>query len=134
VLRYAAAHDVGFAMNPRLVEGQIHGGVAQGIGMGLMEELVIREGRVINTNWTDYKLPTLADIPDLQAIIVQHPVPGGPFGAKGLGESPVIHPPAALANAVRHAAGVRLRSLPLTAEKILAARAAPLPLGEEAHH
>jgi CO/xanthine dehydrogenase Mo-binding subunit len=132
VLRYAAAHDIGFAVNPRLVEGQIHGGVAQGIGMGLMEELVIRDGRVTNTNWTDYKLPTVADVPDIQAIIVQHPVPGGPFGAKGLGESPVIHPPAALANAVRHAAGVRLRGLPLTAEKILCALDAPSPQGEEA--
>jgi CO/xanthine dehydrogenase Mo-binding subunit len=134
VLRYAAAHDIGFAVNPRLVEGQIHGGVAQGIGMGLMEELVIQGGRVTNTNWTDYKLPTVADVPDIQAIIVQHPVPGGPFGAKGLGESPVLHPPAALANAVRQAAGVRLRSLPLTAEKILDALQARATHREEASH
>jgi CO/xanthine dehydrogenase Mo-binding subunit len=134
VLRYAAAHDVGYAVNPRLVEGQIHGGVAQGIGMALMEELVIRDGQVVNNNWTDYKLPTLADIPDIQAIIVQHPVPGGPFGSKGLGESPVIHPPAALANAVARAAGVRLRALPLTAEKILdALEARPLPREEVDH-
>ncbi|MGE5137911.1 MAG: xanthine dehydrogenase family protein molybdopterin-binding subunit, partial [Rudaea sp.] len=121
VLRYAAAHDIGYAVNPALVAGQIHGGVAQGIGMGLMEELIYQEGRVLNGNWTDYKLPTIADVPDVQAIIVEHPVEGGPFGAKGLGESPVIHPPAVLANAIDDAAGVRIRSLPVTAEKILRA-------------
>ncbi len=121
VLRYVAAHDVGFAVNPTLVEGQIHGGVAQGIGMALMEEIVYREGHVLNNNWTDYKLPTLADVPDVQAIIVQHPVEGGPFGAKGIGECPVIHPPAVLANAVYRAAGVRIRELPITAEKVLRA-------------
>ncbi len=120
VLRYAAAHDIGFAINPALIAGQIHGGVAQGIGMGLMEEIIYQDGHVVNGNWTDYKLPTIADVPDVQTIIVQHPVPGGPFGAKGLGESPVIHPPAALANAVSRAAGVRVTSLPITAEKIIA--------------
>lgn len=121
VTRYVAAHDVGHAVNPTLIEGQIHGGVAQGIGMALMEEIVYRDGHVINNNWTDYKLPTLADVPDVQAIIVQQPVEGGPFGMKGLGESPVIHPPAALANAIARATGVRLTSLPITAEKILRA-------------
>jgi len=119
VLRYVAAHDVGFAVNPTLVEGQIHGGVAQGIGMALMEEIVYRDGRVLNNNWTDYKLPTIADVPDIQAIIIQRPVEGGPFGAKGLGESPVIHPPGVLANAIARAAGVRIASLPITAEKVL---------------
>jgi CO/xanthine dehydrogenase Mo-binding subunit len=121
VTRYAAAHDIGHAVNPTLIEGQIHGGVAQGIGMALMEEIVYRDGHVLNNNWTDYKLPTLADVPDVQAIIVQQPVEGGPFGMKGLGESPVIHPPAALANAIARAIGVRLTSLPITAEKILRA-------------
>lgn len=119
VLRYAAAHDVGFAVNPILAAGQIHGGVAQGIGMGLMEEIIYQKGHVLNSNWTDYKLPTIADVPEVEAIIVQHPVEGGPWGAKGLGESPVIHPPAALANAVARAAGVRVTSLPITAEKIV---------------
>ncbi|HET7009533.1 MAG TPA: xanthine dehydrogenase family protein molybdopterin-binding subunit [Anaerolineales bacterium] len=121
VVRYAAAHDIGHAVNPTLIEGQIHGGVAQGIGMALMEEIVYRDGHVLNNNWTDYKLPTFADVPDVQAIIVQHPVEGGPFGVKGLGESPVIEPPATLANAVYHAAGARLTSLPITGEKILRA-------------
>jgi CO/xanthine dehydrogenase Mo-binding subunit len=121
VVRYAAAHDIGHAVNPTLIEGQVHGGVAQGIGMAMMEEIVYRDGRVLNNNWTDYKLPTFADVPDVQAIIVQHPVEGGPFGAKGLGESPVIEPPGALANAVYRATGARLTSLPLTGEKILRA-------------
>jgi CO/xanthine dehydrogenase Mo-binding subunit len=122
VLHYAAAHDVGFAINPALVAGQIHGGAVQGIGMGLMEEIVYRAGHVLNNNWTDYKLPTIADVPEIEAIIVEHAVDGGPFGAKGVGEAPVVPPPAALANAVYQAAGVRLHSLPITAEKILLAK------------
>jgi CO/xanthine dehydrogenase Mo-binding subunit len=122
VLRYVAAHDVGFAVNPALAAGQIHGGVVQGIGMGLMEEIVYRDGHVVNNNWTDYKLPTIADVPEIEAILVQHPVEGGPFGAKGVGEAPVVPPPAALANAVYRAAGARLHSLPITPEKVLLAR------------
>ncbi len=122
VLRYAAAHDIGFAVNPTLIQGQIHGGVAQGIGMGLMEEVLYQDGYRTNVNWTDYKLPTIADVPDIEAIIVEHGVPGGgPYGLKGLGESPVIEPPAALANAIARAAGVRLCSLPMTPEKVLKA-------------
>lgn len=122
VLRYVAAHDVGFAVNPALAAGQIHGGVVQGIGMGLMEEIVYRDGHVVNPNWTDYKLPTIADAPEIEAILVQHAVEGGPFGAKGVGEAPVVPPPATLANAVARAAGVRVRSLPITPEKILLAK------------
>jgi CO/xanthine dehydrogenase Mo-binding subunit len=121
VTRYVAAHDIGFAVSPIYAEGQIHGGVAQGIGMALMEEIQYQDGYVMNANWTDYKLPTIADVPDVQAILVEHPAVGGPFGAKGLGESPVIHPPAAIANAVAQAIGVRLYNLPITAEKVLRA-------------
>lgn len=119
VLRYVAAHDIGFAVNPVFAGGQMHGGAVQGIGMALMEEIRYMDGQVQNRNWTDYKLPTYADAPDIEDIIVEHPVPGGPFGVKGLGESPVIEPPGALANAIRRAVGVRLYSLPMTAEKIL---------------
>src|SRR5262249_28014215 len=121
VLRYVAAHDVGFVVSPTYAEGQIHGGVGQGIGMALMEEIQYRDGHVLNANWTDYKLPTIADVPDVQAILVAHPAAGGPFGAKGLGECPVIHPPAVIANAVAQAIGVHVHSLPLTAEKVLRA-------------
>ncbi len=119
VVRYAAAHDVGFAISPVFAEAQIHGGVVQGIGMALMEQIQYRNGVVLNPNWTDYKLPTIADVPDIEAILVQHPAAGGPFGAKGLGESPVLHAPAAIANAVANAISARVRSLPITGEKVL---------------
>jgi CO/xanthine dehydrogenase Mo-binding subunit len=119
VLRYAAAHDIGHAINPTLIEGQIEGGVMQGIGMALMEEVLYdSKGFRTNTNWTDYKLPTIADLPEIEAIIVEHPSTLGPHGSKGLGESPVLHPPAAIANAIAAATGERFRSLPVTAEKI----------------
>jgi CO/xanthine dehydrogenase Mo-binding subunit len=122
VLRYAAAHDVGKAINPTLVEGQIQGGAVQGIGMALMEEIVYDgSGYMINPNWTDYKLPTLADTPDINAIIVEAPSEVGPFGSKGLGESPVLYGPAVLGNAISRAIGVRMTSLPMTAERILKA-------------
>jgi len=120
--RYTAVDDFGTVINPMLTIGQVQGGVAQGIGMGLMEEVLYQDGYRTNVNWTDYKLPTIADVPDIEAIIVEHGVPGGgPYGLKGLGESPVIEPPAALANAIARAAGVRLRSLPMTPEKVLRA-------------
>jgi CO/xanthine dehydrogenase Mo-binding subunit len=119
VLRYAAAHDIGKAINPTLIEGQIEGGVMQGIGMALMEEVLYNErGYRTNINWTDYKLPTLADLPQIRAIIVEHPTNLGPYGSKGLGESPVLHPPAAVANAIGAATGRRFRSLPITPERI----------------
>lgn len=120
VLRYVAAHDVGKAVNPTLVEGQIHGGVVQGIGMAFMEEILYDDqGYMTNPNWTDYKLPTLADAPEVAVIIVEHPTDIGPYGTKGLGESPVIHPPAALANAVAQAIGARVPVLPMTPEQVL---------------
>ena len=122
VLRFAAAHDIGTAVNPSLIEGQIQGGAAQGIGMALMEEVRYKDGYRTNINWTDYKLPTTMDVPDIKAIIVEHPVAGGgPYGLKGLGEAPAIEPPAAIANAIARAIGVRITSLPMTAEKILKA-------------
>jgi CO/xanthine dehydrogenase Mo-binding subunit len=119
VTRYVAVHDIGFVVSPTYAEGQVHGGVAQGIGMALMEGIQYRDGHVLNPNWTDYKLPTIADVPDIEVILLEHPTEGGPFGAKGLGEPPVIHPPAAIANALAQATGVRFHSLPLTAEKVL---------------
>ncbi len=119
VLRYVAAHDIGRAINPTLIEGQIEGGVVQGIGMALMEEVLYdKQGFRTNINWTDYKLPTLADMPEIESIIVEHPTNLGPYGSKGLGESPALHPPAAVANAIGAATGKRFRSLPITPEKI----------------
>jgi CO/xanthine dehydrogenase Mo-binding subunit len=123
VHRYVVAQDVGFAMNPKYIEGQIEGGVAQGLGQALSEEIVYENGRVLNPNLTDYKMPTTLDLPRIESILVQHPSLVGPYGAKGVGEPPNIEPPAAIANAVASATGLRITSLPITAEKIaLAAR------------
>ena len=116
--RYVVAQDVGFAMNPTYIEGQIEGGVAQGLGQALSEEIVYDAGRVLNANLTDYKMPTAVDVPRIESILVQHPSLVGPFGAKGVGEPPNIEPPAAVANAVASATGVRITSLPITAEKV----------------
>lgn len=116
--RYVVAQDVGFAMNPTYIEGQIEGGVAQGLGQALSEEIVYERGRVLNANLTDYKMPTTLDMPRVQSILVQHPSLVGPYGAKGVGEPPNIEPPAAVANAVASAVGRRLTALPITAEKI----------------
>lgn len=122
VLRYAAAHDIGKAVNPTLVEGQIHGGVVQGIGMALMEEVIYDEdGFRTNINWMDYKIPTLADMPEITAMIVECESELGPYGGKGLGEAPVLHGPAVIGNALKDATGVRFRSLPITPEKVLRA-------------
>ena len=127
VHRYVVAQDVGFAMNPTYIEGQIEGGVAQGLGQALSEEIVYENGRVLNANLTDYKMPTAVDVPRVESILVQHPSVVGPFGAKGVGEPPNIEPPAAVANAVASATGVRITDLPITAEKIALALQEPPP-------
>ncbi len=115
---YVVAQDVGRAINPTSIEGQIEGGVTQGLGQALSEEIVYRDGRVLNPNLTDYKMPTTLDVPPIESILVEHPSALGPHGAKGVGEPPNIEPPAAVANAIAVATGVRIRSLPITAEKI----------------
>jgi CO/xanthine dehydrogenase Mo-binding subunit len=116
--RYVVAQDVGYAINPTYIEGQIEGGVAQGIGQTLSEEIVYREGQVLNANLTDYKMPTTMDMPRVDCILIEKPSVNGPYGAKGVGEPPCIEPPAAIANAIAAASGVRVHSLPITAEKI----------------
>ena len=122
--RYVVAQDVGFAMNPTYIEGQIEGGVAQGLGQALSEEIVYEAGRVLNANLTDYKMPTTLDVPRVESILVQHPGLVGPYGAKGVGEPPNIEPPATVANAVAAATGCRITALPITAERVaLALRA-----------
>jgi CO/xanthine dehydrogenase Mo-binding subunit len=118
VHKYVVAQDVGFALNPTYIEGQIEGGVAQGLGQALSEEIVYENGRVLNANLTDYKMPTTLDMPPVETILVQHPSRVGPYGAKGVGEPPNIEPPAAVANAVASATGLRLTSLPITAEHV----------------
>jgi len=122
--RYVVAQDVGFAINPTYIEGQIEGGVAQGIGQALSEEIVYSEGTVMNANLTDYKMPTAQDMPDVECILVECASAAGPYGAKGVGEPPCIQPPAAINNAIAAATGFWLNSLPMTAEKIAKQRRA----------
>jgi CO/xanthine dehydrogenase Mo-binding subunit len=119
VLRYVVAQDVGFAINPAGIEGQIEGGVAQGLGQALSEEIVFADGRVLNPTLTDYKMPTAMDVPPIQSILIEEASQLGPFGAKGVGEPPCIEPLATVANAVAAAVGVRITDAPITAEKIL---------------
>ncbi|MCY4289051.1 MAG: molybdopterin-dependent oxidoreductase [Aestuariivita sp.] len=112
-----AAHDVGCAINPSLVEGQVEGGVAQGIGMALMEEFI--PGRTDNLH--DYLIPTIGDVPPIQTILVEVEDPHGPFGAKGLGEHALIPTAPAILNAVRNATGVQMREVPVTPARLSAA-------------
>lgn len=118
--RYVVAQDVGYAINPTYIEGQIEGGVSQGLGQALSEEIVYgADGCVLNPNLTDYKMPTARDVPPVESILVTSPAAAGPYGAKGVGEPPIIAPAAAVANAIAAATGARITSLPITAEKIL---------------
>lgn len=122
VVRAVAAHDVGRAINPAVVEGQIEGGFAQGFGYALMEDLVTDGGQTINASFIDYKIPSVLDLPDdLLPIIVEEADPNGPFGAKGVGEPGLVPTAPAIANAINNAIGVRIRDLPMTPEKVLAA-------------
>jgi len=119
LLNYVAAHDVGRAINPQTTEGQIQGGVAQGVGWALMENMITERGRILNPNFRDYIIPGPLDLPPIKPILVEPIEPNGPFGAKGIGE-PALNPaPAALANAIYNAIGVRITELPITPEKIL---------------
>ena len=121
VLEVAAAMDVGHAVNPRAVEGQLEGGVAMGLGYALLEEVKMKDGAVINPNFLDYKLPTAMDMPVVKPIIVEEPSASGPHGVKGVGEPPASLPAAAIANAVDDAVGVRIRQVPMSQELVLAA-------------
>ncbi|PIE16849.1 MAG: aldehyde oxidase [Rhodobacterales bacterium] len=109
-LRFVAAHDVGKAINPMLVEGQVQGGIAQGLGMALMEEYL--PGRTENLH--DYLIPTVGDIPPIDTLIIEVPDAHGPYGAKGLGEHVLIPTAPALLNAIKHASGVRIHRVPVT--------------------
>ncbi len=121
ILKYIAAHDVGRAINPMLLEGQVYGGAAMGIGYALTEQLVLKNGKVINPDFRDYKILTAADIPNIEAVVVETDDPSGPFGAKGIGEPGLVPTAPAIANAVYDAVGVRIKDLPITPEKVLAA-------------
>ena len=121
VIRYTAAQDVGKAIHPAYVEGQIQGGVAQGVGWTLNEEYIFdREGKMENSGFLDYRVPVASDLPMIDTIMVEVPNPRHPFGAKGVGEVPIVPPLAAVANAVRAALGVRMCDLPLSPPKVRA--------------
>jgi CO/xanthine dehydrogenase Mo-binding subunit len=121
VLAYAAAHDVGRAINPLRVEGQIQGGAVQGLGYALGEEVVVADGQTASTLLAGYLLPNAADLPDVRALIVESGDGKGPFGARGIGEPTIGNPAATIANAVAAATGVRVTELPITPERLLAA-------------
>ncbi len=121
VLRITAAHDVGRAINPALVEGQVEGGCAMGAGYALTEEVLLEEGRMVNEELASYLLLTSLDVPEVQMLTVEAAEPTGPFGAKGVGEPAMIATAPAILNAIYDAVGVRLRELPATPERVLAA-------------
>ncbi len=120
VLRMVAAHDVGKAVNPIQVEGQIHGGIAQGLGLALMEEYV--PGRTENLH--DYLIPTFGDMPEIECLLIEDREPLGPYGAKGIGEPALVPTAPAILNAIHHATGARLRRTPATPDRVRAAIAA----------
>jgi xanthine dehydrogenase molybdenum-binding subunit len=121
VLRLACANDVGRAINPLAVEGQIEGGAQMGLGYALSEELIVREGQVLNPDFRLYRLFTAADMPQIETYLIETDDPQGPFGAKGVGEMGGTPTAAAIANAIYDAVGVRLTELPMTPERVLAA-------------
>ena len=122
VLRYTAVQDAGKAIHPSYVEGQMQGGVVQGIGWALNEEYVYNEsGQMLNASFLDYRMPTSLDLPMIETIIVEVPNPGHPYGVRGVGEVPIVPPPAALSNAIYRAIGVRLRELPMSPPKVVKA-------------
>ena len=122
ILRFSAAHDVGKAINPANCEGQIEGGVVQGIGATLFEEMLINErGNILNPSLLDYKIPTVLDIPEISPMLVEKAHREGPYGAKGVGEMTLVPIAPAIANAVYDAVGIRIKGLPITPDKILKA-------------
>ena len=119
LLAHVVAQDVGKALNPALVEGQMQGGAAQGIGWALLEELAYNEeGQLRGGSFAEYALPSTDQVPPIETLIVEVPAPDGPFGAKGVGEPPVVAAPPAIANAIAAATGARLTELPMTPARV----------------
>ncbi|NWF93251.1 MAG: xanthine dehydrogenase family protein [Syntrophaceae bacterium] len=118
VIKVVACFDIGRAINPILVEGQIEGGIMMGLGYAMMEEVLLKEGKVQNLNFQDYMIPTAMDAPEIVPMILEDPNRYGPFGAKGIGEMPNIPTAPAIINAVANAVGVRIRDLPAHSEKV----------------
>jgi CO/xanthine dehydrogenase Mo-binding subunit len=122
ILRYTATQDAGKAIHPSYVEGQMQGGVVQGIGWALNEEYFFNDsGQMMNSSLLDYRMPTSLDLPMIDTVIVEVANPGHPYGARGVGEVPIVPPMAAIANAIYDAIGVRLTELPMSPGKVLEA-------------
>jgi CO/xanthine dehydrogenase Mo-binding subunit len=119
LIRVASAHDVGKAINPLAVTGQIEGGIMMGLGYALSESLLFDEGKITNASFADYKIPTARDIPAATPIIVEKNYDSEPYGAKGVGEMSVFGIAPAVANAIARLTGVRIKDLPMSAEKVL---------------
>jgi len=118
VVDLAIAQDVGRAINPRGVEGQVEGGAAQGLGLAVMEEVQLEEGRIRNPSFTDYLIPTILDMPRVSTQLIEDPEPGMPYGAKGAGESSTVVAPAAIAAALRDATGWELNRIPARPDEL----------------
>jgi len=122
ILRYTAIQDVGTAIHPAYVEGQLQGGAAQGVGWALNEEYIYDDrGRLLNASLLDYRMPTALDLPMIDTVLVEVANPGHPYGVRGVGEVPIVPPAAAIANAIYHATGARMAELPMSPARITAA-------------
>ena len=119
-IAFTTVHEIGKAIHPRLAAGQIEGGSAQGLGYALLEEVVMRDGRMANSQLTNYIIPTSLDTPPIDVVMLENPYQHGPFGAKGVGEMPIDGPAPAVVNALRHV-GFDVREVPATPERIMAA-------------
>jgi CO/xanthine dehydrogenase Mo-binding subunit len=120
VLRYTAIQDVGKAIHPSFVEGQMQGGAAQGIGWALNEEYIFnRDGVMENAGFLDYRMPVASDLPMIDTVLIEVPNPLHPYGVRGVGEVPIVPPLAAVANAMRDATGIRFTELPLSPPRVL---------------
>jgi len=119
-LSFLTVHEIGKAIHPMLATGQIEGGSAQGLGYALLEDVVMRDGRMANASLTNYIIPTTLDSPEMRVIMLENPYAGGPFGAKGVGEMPIDGPAPAVLNALRDA-GFDVRAIPATPERLMAA-------------
>ena len=122
VIRYTIVQDAGRAIHPSYVEGQMQGGVAQGIGWALNEEYYMSDDGVMsNSSYLDYRMPTSLDLPSIETVIVEVPNPVHPYGVRGVGEVPIVPPVPAVGNALKAAIGIRLRETPMNAGRIVAA-------------
>jgi nicotinate dehydrogenase medium molybdopterin subunit len=116
--KFTSTHNTGTVLNPLMHQGQIEGGSMTGIGYALMEQVIISDGKVSTTNFGEYKIPTPADVPPFRSSVTERPQGAGPYNSMPIGETANIPTAAAIANAVEDACGVRIKSLPITAEKV----------------